>query len=292
MRQLISSLLLVSALGAAHAQTWCPPGATWTHDYGDVLLGYVGVQRAEYVGDTMVGGYLAQELRQTHVVAPWGTTNYAPYSTPSLYTRFANDIVYIWDGVSAYDTMFWFSASPGDKWHAPGWPDDGTIEVTVLDTATVVLQSVPLRRLVVEHVTPWPIDTIYERIGSTFFYLNGWSWYVTDMPWNGLMCYSDQDIDLVVPGVIDCGSTLSTPEASGTQFPLLFPNPCSDRFTVDLPPGPHTISLLDATGRLVLQQRTTDTRPVIATEALPAGLYRIAVRDEQGAVMGSTWVKE
>ena len=71
-----------------------------------------------------------------------------------------------------------------------------------------------------------------------------------------------------------------------------FPNPGTTHFTLDLPPAPHTITLFDATGRMVLQQRTTDTRSVIATEALPAGLYRIAVRDEQGAMMGATWVKE
>lgn len=43
---------------------------------------------------------------------------------------------------------------------------------------------------------------------------------------------------------------------------------------------------------MVLRQRTADARPVITTEALPAGLYRITVRDEQGTVMGATWVKE
>jgi hypothetical protein len=43
---------------------------------------------------------------------------------------------------------------------------------------------------------------------------------------------------------------------------------------------------------MVLQQRTTDARPVIATEALPAGLYRISVCDERSEVMGATWVKE
>jgi hypothetical protein len=42
----------------------------------------------------------------------------------------------------------------------------------------------------------------------------------------------------------------------------------------------------------VLQQRATDARPVIATEALPAGLYKIIVRDEQSGVMGATWIKE
>jgi hypothetical protein len=31
---------------------------------------------------------------------------------------------------------------------------------------------------------------------------------------------------------------------------------------------------------------------VIDTEALPPGLYCITVRDELGALMGTTWVKE
>jgi len=39
-------------------------------------------------------------------------------------------------------------------------------------------------------------------------------------------------------------------------------------------------------------ERITEARPVIATETLPAGLYRIAVRDAQGMMMGTTWVKE
>ena len=79
----------------------------------------------------------------------------------------------------------------------------------------------------------------------------------------------------------------------GEHAPMqLFPNPGKDQVTLSLPPGPNIITLFDATGRMVLQQRTTDARPVIATEVLPAGLYRITLRDERGAVLGATWVKE
>jgi hypothetical protein len=72
----------------------------------------------------------------------------------------------------------------------------------------------------------------------------------------------------------------------------LYPNPGTTHFTLSLPSGPHTITLFDATGRVVLEQRTTDERTVIGTEALPAGLYRIRVSDERGGVMGAMWVKE
>ena len=71
-----------------------------------------------------------------------------------------------------------------------------------------------------------------------------------------------------------------------------FPNPGTTDITLDLPPGPHTITLFDAMGRMVLQHRTAEVRPVFNTEALLAGLYRITVRDAQGGVMGATWVKE
>lgn len=73
---------------------------------------------------------------------------------------------------------------------------------------------------------------------------------------------------------------------------LVLPNPGRDRFTLSLPEGLHTITLFDATGRMVLQQRTAEAQPVISTEALPAGLYRVKMRNEQGVVMGATWVKE
>ena len=81
-------------------------------------------------------------------------------------------------------------------------------------------------------------------------------------------------------------------EVTDSNTLSIFPNPGTTHFTLSLPPGPHTITLFDATGRVVLHQRTTDARPVIGTEGLPAGLYRITVRDARGGVMGATWVKE
>ena len=276
----------------ACAQSWCPPGATWTYEYDLVLADYYGVQRVEYVGDTLLGGHTAQHLEQTDVVAPSGSTNFQAYPAFPLFTRYDNDVVYIWDNTGVYDTLFWFGAAPGDRWNVAGWPDGGNIAVTVLDTGIQVIDGVPLRRLVVEPFPGLPIDTVYERIGGLQLHLNAFIWFVSDAPYQGLMCYSDQDIDLVAPGVTDCGYTLSVPDDPRALDASPFPNPGTTHFTLDLYPGPHTITLFDATGRMVLQQRTTDARPVIGTEALPAGLYHVAVRDAQGAVLGASWVKE
>ena len=289
MRAAVLPFVLLPLL--APAQPWCPPGAVWTFEYTNILGGYSGVQRVEYVGDTLLSGFTAQRLDQTDVVAPWGTSNYTVYPSLPLFTRHDNEVVFIWDNNSAYDTLFWFGAAPGDHWNAAGWPDGSNIMVTVMDTATEVVDGVPLRRLVVEPIPGSPVDTVYERIGGLQLHINAFNWYVTDVPYDGLLCYSDQDLDYTAMGVSDCGYTLSVQDRPGAQSTVPSPNPGTTHFTLDLPQGPHTITLFDAPGRKVLQQRTSDARPVIVTEALPSGSYRVTVRDAQGRVMGATWVK-
>ncbi|MBL7963754.1 MAG: T9SS type A sorting domain-containing protein [Flavobacteriales bacterium] len=294
MRASLIPLALLPLL--ACAQSWCPPGATWTFNYADMFNGSHGITRVVYEGDTAVGGYTAQKLRETNVIAPFGTMNYTSYTVPgSLLTREADGVVYVWSGwPEAFDTLMWFSADPGQFWSGPGMDDDPFNRITVLDTSTVLIAGVPLRQLIVQQ-SDWvwmPPDTLRERIGFSFLYLNGWSWFLTDMPWGGLRCYTDDNLTFIGPNVTDCGFTLSMNESTVGSTLELFPNPGTTHVTLDLAPGPHTITLFDATGRMVLQQRTTDERPVIGTEQLPAGLYRITVRDEQGAIMGAMWVKE
>jgi len=92
--------------------------------------------------------------------------------------------------------------------------------------------------------------------------------------------------DLAFAGTVGIG------EGRSRSTLLLFPNPGTTHIILSLPPDPQTISLFDATGRMVLQQRTNNERPVIGTEHLPAGLYRIIVQNDQGGLIGATWVKE
>jgi hypothetical protein len=72
----------------------------------------------------------------------------------------------------------------------------------------------------------------------------------------------------------------------------LMPNPGREHLILELPHGVHTITIFDATGRMVQRHHTTDARPVIATDALPAGVYRVHVRDAHARVTSATWVKE
>lgn len=271
---------------SGQAQSWCPPGATWTFGYESIMSGYYGVERVEYVGDTVVGGQLAQRLLQTEVVRSMGSSEYVSTSYSSLYTYLNNGVVYLWDDYSGYDTLMWFNAAPGQRWNAPG---GSSMYLEVLDTATVLMEGVPLKRLIVGSDYDWFTDTLYERIGFLDLYLAGWSWGATDMPWTGLMCYEDDNFSFTKPGVNECGFTLSVPEqlAGTTMLPL--PNPGSDHFSLSLPSGPHTITLLDAMGRVVHQQRVNDDHAMIQTAHLPSGIYLVKV-DE--ALRPVHWVKE
>jgi hypothetical protein len=68
-----------------------------------------------------------------------------------------------------------------------------------------------------------------------------------------------------------------------------FPNPGTDHFSLSLPPGTHTITLVDATGRTVLQQQVFGSPFVIGTAQVPSGVHIVRVDD---GVQPMRWVKE
>lgn len=287
MRSLLLSLALITA--AAHAQVWCPPGAEWTFDYQDILGDQYGVVRVNYVGDTLLGGEQAQMLQETVVTAPWGQQTYATTTYPPFMTRYADGVVYAWDGWNAaYDTLMWFGAVPGQHWSAF---TDSWSGVVVTDTATVMIDGTPLRRLAVMYYPGGsePLDTLYERIGFELLYITGWTWFVTDMPYGPLRCYRDDSFSYVAPGILDCGYTLTTQEIAHSTDLVASPNPGSDHFTLSLSSGTHTITLLDATGRIALLERTSDERAWINTTHLPSGIY--VVRVDEG-LEPMRWVKQ
>ena len=287
MRAALLSLALLPLLAAA--QSWCPPGATWTYEAGMFLAGFT---RMSCTGDTLVDGYTAQIIDRYSAVQypqpPPGPIFSGPpvvsYTPVAVITRAEGDVVFTLQG-GEWDTLYWFGAAPGQGWTAAHVQEgQDCAPFVVADTGTTVIDGMALRWIEIES---W--YRVYERIGSTwdmYMYCPNW---IIDGPM-GMRCYSDDEISFqLTTGA--CEQLVGVDDRRSTYWTNPFPNPGTSHFTLKLPPGPHTITLFDATGRMVLQQRTTDARPGIATEALPAGLYRISVRDERGGVMSATWIK-
>lgn len=284
-------LTLVSMPIVIYAQSWCPPGATWTYTHSNSWT-HEGFARYQYIGDTLLAGSNAQIISMHGEGYDFPMQTSFNWDQGPYFTTVNGGLVNLWTG-SVFDTLFNFNANVGDHW-LMNVPDGSTpfVVISVTDTGSTVIDGIPLRYLVTA-LNGSGSDTIMERLGSLTHQLVPWSMWVADQLDGPLRCYGDMEIDDQLPWwTYGCESWLGTDEASMTPMSFPFPNPGSDHFTLTLPPASHNITLFDATGRMVLHQRTTDALPVTNTEALPAGLYRITVRDEQGGVTSGPWMKE
>ncbi len=280
--------MTLALIGMSHAQSWCPTGATWTFEYYDQMFG-TGVHRINYTGDTLIEGHQAQKLTHwVHCGGGWGQPEFQTYHWSDLYTYEEEGVVYLQGGGSlAFDTVMWFSAVPGDHWSPP---ESDYWTFVVLDTSTYILDGMPLRQLVVQ-VEPEglsPIDTLRERLGFQATYISPSESMVFDGNYGGLRCYEDDAISFVRPWVSDCGYTMSIGQVEKATSTALFPNPGSDYLILALPQGQHLVTLRDATGRIVLRQKSSGEQTLIDTATLPQGTYVVCV--DEGALRVS-WVK-
>lgn len=286
------TILLLAIGSQASAQQWCIPGAEWTYGFANQQAS--GITRAWYAGDTLVGGYMAQRIDQTVIAyqPSWPFGQAFTQQLDPLHTRVANGVVHPWNGSNnTYDTLIWFDAVPGDHWQVP---HSDWAQFDVLDTGTTVVEGIPLRYLVVEEpIVMGVIDTVRERIGFDYFYLDPMQSLLIDWTTVMLHCYRDDDI-LEFHGSYwqqPCDFTVGVDEhiAAGG---LPTPNPGSDHFTLPLPNGLHSIEVFDATGRRVLATSSNATAARIDTEVWPAGTFLVRIIDAQGMSTHHLWVKE
>ncbi len=297
MRSLLTALFFVPTL--AQAQSWCPPGAQWHWSMlGFATSGYV---HEAYVGDTMIAGREAQRIhRDGYVILHWANEDTIPIDE-DVFTSQGNGDVFLWmdhEGTWAWDTLFRFHAVPGDTWAPAGsyW-SAGACVATVMDTATIQVDGMSLRHLWISmhdaefEPSEWTF-TLTERLG---FATGNWSMphlCMTDADIHTLLCYADADITYAPSGWSEnCQIGTGVGEHRDRQQ-APHPNPGTTHFTLDLPPGPHTIELFDATGRRVHQQQAALDRTVIDTQALPPGMYHVRVLNGNGVGTHHKWIKE
>jgi len=251
------------------------------------------------VGDTVTGGLPGQRIDaftgSSNFFNSDQTFNHIP---TAMITGLHGDVVSIWSNIAqAWDTLFWLGAAPGDTIHRPFAEDEPCSppdRFIVQDTSILEIDGVALKRwtLLRSWIDEFPTGPIHytERLGWDYDMIPFPVCLAVDGP-AGMRCYSDVDVDVsFFP--FGCTTLVGMNETRRPHAMHLFPNPGNDQFIIQLPVGDHHISLIDASGRTVLQQRSSGTQPMITTEALPSGLYHITVRDEQGISMMATWTKE
>jgi hypothetical protein len=265
------------------AQVWCAPGATWTYTYTDGWV-YDGMARYQYVGDTVMAGGSAQIIVRHSEGHFWPMDTVLVSDGEEFFTRVEGARVDLWNGAE-FDTLYDFAAIPGDHWQM-NTPDgiDPFLTVTIQDTGHLTIDGLSLRYLVTTSS-----DTVIERLGSLSYHLVPWALSVLDAANGPLRCYEDVDMDDHLPSwPFGCGSITGMPEMEDAEMSL-FPNPGTDHFSISLSPGVHTLTLVDATGRKVHQQRISEEHATVPTAHLPPGTYWVKV-DE--GLQPLRWVKE
>ncbi len=289
----------------ASAQMWCAPGAQW--NYRIEASGIGGLIVRTYDTDTLFDGLLAQRIHETGY-----SVNY--WMPPDLDTSAINRYVYtsmvdstllIWDnfnGTEEWDTLFRFDAQIGDRWFPPGADgvcDDGmTGMVMVVDTGHTIIDGVHLKTWSLDYCMangdPWGYDLDYtERLG----YHSGLqllpSGCIIIEYGESLNCYTDSLLAFNAQAwPFGCASWTALTENASAEMNPPAPNPGTDHFTLQLPPGVHTVEVVDAMGRTVLREQAANSTTRMATGSLPAGAYSVRLVERDGSLRTMRWVKE
>lgn len=289
MRKLVCLATFLFLAAALNAQNWCPPGATWKFDTGSPWG--ASQHRIEYIEDTIIDGYVAQRLGQSGILTDlWGIDTLINTVGIDFFTRTNGDVVWEYNGTS-WDTLYWFSAVPGDQWSAIEFLNSGacpTAKWVVADTFTTNVYGIPLHALDLigmDDDWQWGQTTIIERIGG-----EGQAIFPAQTLCGGIvecycnrLCYSDQDIN---PNS-SCAITLRVDELGLAASQLgLFPQPASDKVQISSTNGKPITQLLvsDARGKIVLTETTNRTgHYTLAVDQLPAGYYVLLATDMTGA---------
>ncbi len=288
---LIAMLRVTCSLG----QAWCAPGATWTYgsgESGDQCLPYQA--RFVFVGDTVVDGFQAQRIDRFSQVVWQGTL--ISSSAIAGVTRTNGDVVWDWNG-STWDTLYWFSAVPGEQWRQ--WPfaeNCPNYAWYVLDTGVVVLDGVSLRTVSAEvRVSGIPTGqavTFTERIG-------GGGGSIFPFPGSGpcegvfecvlgFICYRDDELN----DGSDCELTLGVPDPPGISTVSVYPNPGNDLLWIVWSKVQiSSVEIKDAQGRSVFIATGATTNAPIDVSALANGAYTVHVRGASGEQALPKWIK-
>ena len=314
MKQPLVTLLLAAALlltSSTHAQSWCPPGATWVYNSSGAWL--QSQTQYTFVGDTVVDGFTGQHIERRSLVIPpsWDGDTMYEYTGPDIVTRTQPGLVYWWlEDVQEWDTLYWFDALPGDQW-SPGWqqgseqwggPCDVGSYLQVLDTGVTIVDDVPLGTLTVaRYIDGEAVGDgsfmIMERVGNTEGNIvpTPPSVCFVDEVGYSFSCYSDTELRYPTFSS-PCELTLAVNEAGILDASnwTVSPVPFSDRFTVRSPglQAEFTLVVLDMTGRVL--QTLSFQGDVVEVDAkqLATGSYVLRMVDPRGNHSHRVVIKE
>ena len=299
----IALLLILISFSKLIGQTsWSPAGAEWTYSYYHPYPSANGYLVLKYVSDSVINTKTYKKIKSTFT----GTNAAYGSGTVTLsqgyYLLYQNaKLVHIYNGQVQDDTLFNFNANIGDKWLRMRHVSDPFCnaqrqQVTVLDTGSVIINSVKLKKLVLSYVrgmwvgssTTSYTDTVYEKIGSVKFHLVPWTCETStpipdvsgEYPHGNFRCYTDNTfLTYQHPGTFGCYSAVSVNEMNTEDLIKIFPNPNNGSFKLQIDSEIKNGELIvfNSLGQKVHQQKMQRGENSIAANDLAKGLYHFVL---------------
>jgi hypothetical protein len=301
LRLWLVSFLFLLASDTLYSQTWSPPGAIWYYEYFN--FGYSGYSEIKYTGDTVINSVTCKKLEKSMHVIDY-LNQFQNYYLGAEYTYEQGGTIYMYFN-NHFDTLFNFNASIGDSWRLAGQPPnanlcDSNSIVTVLDTGTLIINSLPLRykKVLFNYGGSWNHpDTIIEKIGTTFWYMIPYDGcYAVDAYQGGpLRCYSDSSFAVYHHNYSNnCDFIIGLNEIEPTEdLILIYPNPVRERFTID---AGYTggfaiedVEIYSSVGEKIFSQKhTADSKQkkiYVDTHSWSVGIYFVRIKSESGTIV-------
>lgn len=249
MKKLIFILLIFLFPFVSNAQTWCPVGATW--HYFDGFLAWTsyksGVTELKFTNTVTVNSVLCKEILETFTgISGTPSSPLSTYTVETFITYDANKVYYLYDPyANVFDTICNFNATIGNKWRAPKLPKNinpvcsyPRPVLTVLDTGHVIINSVFLKKIIVQNGYNNLIDTIVEKIGgfNNFFTPHdNCSIIIAGAPYGSFICYEDPNFPLYKKtSTVNCNYDPTSIEENTDDYNIsIAPNPSNSEFVVN-----------------------------------------------------------
>lgn len=185
MKTIAISILLTLSCFSVHSQLWVEDNAVWHYDFSN--WSSVGFYKIEYMGDTVIGGHLVEDLSVTkshfdHFTTPWGNDTLiynGIWMMGHEYVYHTDDSLMRWDG-EQFRLLLDFSAQVGDEWliAVDTLPYDQTCSdssfVKVIATGQENIDGIDYRTVTLEPTDSsahYIYGTFNERYGGTGYFL-------------------------------------------------------------------------------------------------------------------------
>ncbi|HLP50242.1 MAG TPA: T9SS type A sorting domain-containing protein [Chitinophagales bacterium] len=297
MKTLIYLLIILSLPLASYAQSWCPAGAEW--HYGYYYWNQVGDIHYRYTKDTVVEASACKKIEIIHYNGQH--YNSSPYFVVDtlmpkpIYTYEQSDTVFFYyEESNTWKPVYFFNAQVGDTLTMPITDimhgGDTYIHVVVDSVGNEIINDSTLHyyhfRLADSCIQA---HNLRGRVSQTLgMQVNNLvpTWYCVSDQHDYFFCSYKDSTFPVYPSTANCQlRPVGIEEITGEEAGIhLYPNPANEMVSITILKSEqnNTITISDATGKIVSTFVENDSPITLSTDNYLPGIYIVTLYNHAG----------